>query len=237
MNLKQDVKMILLSTGRRRLAFTLIELLVVIAIIAILAALLLPALASAKERARRIDCLNNLRQIGLAVTMYVSDHGEFLPGPVNQGIRDPFKAIGGADQYLSHAKWLGRYLGHGTNHTVWHCASNLAAHDYKNRFLVYLLNTSDRTLSQYFFGCPPLNIAPKKITQIRAAGLFGYPLTVTSPAEIWMIGDIDGINYPTSVGSLGLPTKIKPPHSGGRNYNFFDGHAEYRGPKKFPANP
>ena len=66
------------SRGGRQLGFTLIELLVVIAIIAILAALLLPALSGAKESARSIRCLNNLRQWSLAMQMYTGDH-DLLP--------------------------------------------------------------------------------------------------------------------------------------------------------------
>jgi len=111
-----------------KFGFTLIELLVVIAIIAILAAILFPVFAQAREKARAISCISNLKQIGLAVTMYTQDYDETLPFAWSaQGgwynVLDPYIKNGQSANlnYATGAVWNAP-----TTTGVWHCPDDSA---------------------------------------------------------------------------------------------------------------
>jgi prepilin-type N-terminal cleavage/methylation domain-containing protein/prepilin-type processing-associated H-X9-DG protein len=105
------------ASPRTRRGFTLIELLVVIAIIAILAAILFPVFAQARERARGISCVSNMKQMGTAMMMYVQDYDETFPIPhlrvatINGGGQTAMPIDSQLDPYVK-------------NDQIWHCPSD-----------------------------------------------------------------------------------------------------------------
>ena len=124
--------------SRKSHGFTLIELLVVVAIIAILAAMLLPALSQARERARRAVCVNNLRQLLLFTAMYADDYdGFYMPTKTASGSNPVIQAIyaeGGTGQGL-----LLR-LGYISDPMIAYCPSKMGKSNFFQYYPVYVAN-------------------------------------------------------------------------------------------------
>jgi prepilin-type N-terminal cleavage/methylation domain-containing protein len=144
----------ILSLPSFRRGFTLIELLVVIAIIAILASMLLPALGRAKEKSHQTVCRSNLRQLGLAMVLYLPDNNDTFPGAASKGAYEPMKedwifwnVNRGSDPFFLNAQnsAIGPYIGNFTTN-LFRCPADK---DVLARYNAYLKNP--RSGNPYLF--------------------------------------------------------------------------------------
>lgn len=201
-----------------RHGFTLIELLVVIAIIAILAAILFPVFSQAREKARAISCLSNLKQLGTASVLYAQDYdGMYVP----HCIRD----LNNLSEEPT-AFWFELLQPYVKNEQVLICPSHRGAVG------------GHGIVGSYGYLCDGFTLDPSNVNYTGTpVGGYGSLAQIHNPSELIMIGEAASAMcrvcplYHNHGASDGPPTPPVHPvqlrHHGGSNYMFFDGHAKW----------
>jgi prepilin-type N-terminal cleavage/methylation domain-containing protein/prepilin-type processing-associated H-X9-DG protein len=228
------------ETGLR--AFTLIELLVVIAIIAILAALLLPVLSRGKQRAQRTGCISNLRQIGVAFTLYLGGNENRFPDR-----RDLKSALfGGYRPWTSwppsdpRGGWAADVLlNDGANFPLWSCPSGpvtiagtavqsvqSVSTETNTPLARYWLWRFDRTndlgtavmLEDFWTKTESQAVSDLQAANDPTVGIIGGPSDVELVVDSY---------FPSTIPTVAPELRGRTVHAGGRNRMFLDGHTQY----------